>query len=210
MNTYSDTKTQTSFDAVAEAWTQGRTTHSFVDQEVSPELIDRVVDALRWAPTAMNASPMRLVQLRSAESRERLSPLMSTGNRRKTELAPLTLIVAADNNLHHHFEVLAPYMANAVESWEGMEQVRAQMARDNSHLQAGYLITALRAAGLSVGPMTGFDSDGVDKEFFSGSGLKTIMVINVGHGPQDNEELGHGAIHPRGQRLAVEQILTTL
>lgn len=210
MNTISDTATQTSFETVAQVWTEGRTTHSFVDQEVSPELIEQVIDALRWGPTAMNAGPMRVVQLRSAESRARLAPYMSTGNRRKTEIAPLTLLIAADNNFHQHFDVLAPHMPNAVETWENMEQVRVQLARDNAHLQAGYLITALRAAGLSIGPMSGFDAAGIDKEFFSGTGLKTIMAINVGHGAQDIAELGHAAVHPRGARLSVEQIVTTL
>ena len=50
------------------------------------------------------------------------------------------------------------------------------MALRNSSLQGGYFIVAARALGLDCGPMSGFDNDGVDKEFFAGTNIKSNFL----------------------------------
>jgi 3-hydroxypropanoate dehydrogenase len=62
----------------------------------------------------------------------------------------------------------------------GNEELRAQMGRDNAHLQAGYFVLAVRAVGLAAGPMGGFDAPGVDAEFHAGTSLRALMVVNIG------------------------------
>lgn len=58
-------------------------------------------------------------------------------------------------------------------------------SRFNATLQAGYLILAIRAQGLTAGPMAGFDGAGVDNEFFADGRFKSILVVNIGH-PGEN------------------------
>jgi 3-hydroxypropanoate dehydrogenase len=187
-----------------------RTVNTFTDGEVTDEQVRAVWDVVRWGPTAMNSLPLRLLLVRSGEGRERLVDHMNEGNKAKTRRAPLSIVVAADVDFHEQLPRLAPHMAGARENFAGVEDVRARMSRDNAFLQAGYLIVGLRAAGLHVGPMTGYDAPGLDADLLAGSGWRSIMVLNVGSAPEDVEGFGMPASHPRQGRLDFEDVARTI
>ena len=67
----------------------------------------------------------------------------------------------------------------------------------NATLQGGYLIMAARAMGLDVGPMSGFDSAGVDAAFFAGASVKSNFLCSLGHGADES--------FPRLPRLSFEE-----
>lgn len=75
------------------------------------------------------------------------------------------------------------------------------MAVNNAWLQSGGFILAVRAAGLDAGPMGGIDAAAIDREFFAGSSLRTILVVNIGHATEDG-------IFPRNPRLGFDQAVT--
>ena len=52
----------------------------------------------------------------------------------------------------------------------------------NGTLQGAYLIMAARAIGLDAGPMSGFDNERVDAEFFAGTHCKSNFLCNLGYG----------------------------
>lgn len=185
-----------------------RTVNTFTDGDVTDEQVRAVWDVVRWGPTAMNSLPMRLLLVRSPEGRERLVSHMNEGNKAKTGRAPLSVVVAADLDFHEQLPRLAPHMAGARDNFAGVEDVRARMSRDNAFLQAGYLVVGLRAAGLHVGPMTGFDAPGLDADLFAGTGWRSIMVLNVGSAPEDVD--GAPASHPRQGRLDFEDVARTI
>ena len=68
------------------------------------------------------------------------------------------------------------------------------MAFRNGSLQGAYFIIAARALGLDCGPMSGFDNDGVDKEFFAGTKIKSNFLCAIGHGDP-------AGVFPRNPRL---------
>ncbi len=177
-----------------------RTPRAFADRPVSDEHVAGVLDAVRWGPTAFNASPLRLLLVRTPEARERLAGHMSAGNRQRVLAAPLSVVVASDSDFHERLDVLAPHMAGARERFADDADGRERLARDNAWLQAGYLVVGLRGAGLEVGPMSGMDAAGVDAEFFAGSGRRALMVLNVGW-PADE-----APSRPRAPRLAFEDV----
>lgn len=185
----------------------GHTTNTFTDQPVDVELIHQVYNDLRWAPTAMNNQPLRLTVVESAEQRAKLVEQLAPGNQAKTQAAPLSIVVAVDPRWHEHLPVLAPSREGAREKFEEMAEMRSSMAQLNGTLQAGYLILALRAHGLQVGPMTGLNAEGVDEVFHAQNGWKTLMVLNVGHSanPDDAE-----AQRPRAGRLDFDQAAQVL
>ena len=183
------------------------TTNTFTDEPVDVALVQRVYEDLRWAPTAMNIQPLRLTVVDSAEARERLIAHMAPGNQDKTAAAPLALVAAYDPRWHEHMPHLAPHREGAREQFEGKAEVREGMARTNALIQAGYLMLALRAHGLQVGPMGGLDTSGVDAEFHAENGWKTLLVINVGHAPNPEDE---DAQRPRAGRLEFEQAAQVL
>src|SRR5690606_1530423 len=109
---------------------------------------------------------------------------MSGSNRDKTESAPLVAILAADTNFHETLPRTFPIFPGAKDLFAD-DTAREHAARFNAGLQLGYFIVGVRAAGLAAGPMTGFDATGIDADLFEGTGLKTVVVVNIGH-PGEN------------------------
>lgn len=184
--------------SVLPALFEGRhTTHRFTDEPVDPALIREAYEHVRWAPTAMNNQPLRLTVVDSREARESLAPLMTGPNADKTLAAPLSVIAAFDPRWHVHMPRLAPFREGFAESMEDKAEAREQLGRTNALLQIGYLTLVLRALGLEVGPMSGFDAAGVDAEFHADNGWCSLLVLNVGHAAGDHEK----AVAPRQARL---------
>lgn len=122
---------------------------------------------------------LRALVIRSDEGKARLLPHMAEGNRAKTGTAPVTVVLAADPDFHENLPKTFPHKPDAKDLF-GDAGARHEFARLNSLLQVGYFIIGVRAAGLAAGPMTGFDAEGLDKEFFADNGWKSLVVINVG------------------------------
>jgi 3-hydroxypropanoate dehydrogenase len=181
---------------------QARTANTFTDEPVTDEQVQAIYDLVKWAPTAMNGQPLRLVLVRGPQARERLLEHLAPGNRAKTAIAPLTMIVASDDDFHEHLPAVFPHAPNARDAFADAGR-RAATARFNTAIQLGYLILAIRAAGLAAGPMTGFDADGVTGEFFPEGRYRALAVINVGRPGAD-------AWFPRNPRLDYEQVVTTV
>ena len=69
-------------DSVADLlFRTARSVNTFTDEPVADEQVRAAYDLLRWGPTAMNTSPLRLLLVRSPEARERLAAHMAEGNR---------------------------------------------------------------------------------------------------------------------------------
>lgn len=167
-------------DAAAALFLEARTANAWTDEEITDETLQAVYGLTRMGPTAMNIQPLRITWVRSAEARERLVGHMADGNKAKTLKAPMTAILSFTDEWHQLLPTTAPHMAKMVDTFEASEETRHGMGMNNAHLQAGYFILAARAAGLAVGPMTGFDAAGIDAEFHAGTASKVIMVVNLG------------------------------
>ncbi|HWE63283.1 MAG TPA: malonic semialdehyde reductase [Chloroflexota bacterium] len=181
---------------------EARTANTFADEPVTDEQIQAIYDLVKWAPTSANLQPLRVLIIRSAEAKARLLPLMADGNRAKTGTAPAVAIVAADTEFHEHIPRIFPQRPE-MKDYFGDAAVREPFARFNATLQTGYFILAVRAVGLAAGPMAGFDAEGVDREFFAGTPLKSLLVINIG-------KPGPDAWFPRLPRLDYEDVITTI
>jgi 3-hydroxypropanoate dehydrogenase len=181
---------------------EARTANTFSPEPVSDDQVAAIYDLVKYAPTSMNVQPLRVLLVRTPEARERLVSHMSEGNKAKTSTAPLTAILAYDPEFHEHLPTMFPHFAGAQAAFKDQPH-RFETAKFNALLQVGYFILGVRAAGLAAGPMTGFDADGVNKEFFADSGLKSLVVVNIGRP-------GENAWFPRNPRLEFEQVVQTV
>ncbi|MEU6824868.1 malonic semialdehyde reductase [Streptomyces atriruber] len=181
---------------------EARTANTFTAEPVTEAQLQAVYDLVKYAPTAYNQSPLRVVLVRSADGRERLGELMDEGNRAKTLAAPLVAILAADNEFHEELPSLLPHFPQAKDLFFAERPVREASAHLNATLQAAYFILGVRAAGLAAGPMTGFDFPGVQKEFLDDDHTP-LMVVNIGRPGPD-------AWFPRSPRLTYDQVVTTV
>jgi len=73
--------------ALSQLFTEARTRNGWTDRPVAPELLRKLYDLTKFGPTAVNGSPARFVFITSPEAKARLIPLMSEGNRDKTQQA---------------------------------------------------------------------------------------------------------------------------
>ncbi len=173
-------------------------THSvWLDKPVSDNLLRQIYDLMKWAPTSANSSPARIAFVKSALAKQRLLPAMIPGNEEKTRTAPVTAIIAQDHEFYEKLPVLFPH--TDARSWfAGNQSLIDTTAFRNATLQGAYLILAARALGLDAGPMSGFDNEKVDKEFFPGTRIKSNFLINLGYGDASK-------LFPRSPRLPFEE-----
>jgi 3-hydroxypropanoate dehydrogenase len=182
---------------------QARTANAFTDEPVSEEQVRAIYDLVKWAPTALNAQPLRVLLVPQGEPRERLLPHLAPGNRDKAASAPLVAVLAADTEFHEHLPTVFPHFAGARASLADDEQKRLETARFNAALQAGYFLLGVRAAGLAAGPMGGYDADGIDNDLLAGTGWRSVLVVNIGRPTQD-------AWRDRLPRLGYDDVVRTL
>lgn len=167
--------------ALKTLFTEARTHNGWQDIPVSDEQLREIYDLMKWGPTSANCSPARIVFVRTPEGKEKLAPALSSGNLAKTLAAPVTAIVAWDSEFYERLPELFPH--GDARSWfTSSPELAQETAFRNSSLQAAYLIFACRALGLDTGPMSGFDPQKVDTAFFTGTSLKSNLLINIGYG----------------------------
>ncbi|MBZ4040588.1 malonic semialdehyde reductase [Novilysobacter selenitireducens] len=172
-------------------------THNELGGEVSDDTLRQLYDLAKWGPTSANMTPARLVFVKSPEAKAKLEPALDEGNRAKTMAAPVTVIVAHDEDFHEKLPYLFPH--TDAKSWfEGPREGRREAAFRNGSLQGAYVILAARALGLDTGPMSGFNNAKVDEAFFAGTAIKSNFLINLGHG--DTSKL-----FPRSPRLSFDE-----
>lgn len=182
---------------------EAHTAYTFSDEPVSDEQIRAVYELVKYAPTAFNQCPLRITLVRSPEARSRLVKHMSEGNKPKTSTAPLTAVLSVDLEFHERLPELLPHAPGVKDTFFSEAAQREAAGSFNATLQAGYFILGVRAAGLAAGPMSGFDKQGVDKEFFGDGRQKSLLVVNIGLP-------GEEAYKPRLPRLAYEEAVTTV
>ncbi len=181
---------------------EARTANTFTDEPVTDEQIQAIYDLVKYAPTSMNMSPLRIVLVRSDEARARLVSHMGGNNADKTAAAPLVAILAADHEFHEELPKLFPHFPQAKDFFSERPG-REAVSNMNATLQAAYFILGIRAAGLAAGPMTGYDAAAINKDFFSDGDHSVLAVVNIG-------KPGENAWFPRSPRLEYDEVVTTV
>jgi len=184
-----------------EVFEEARTNSVWQERPVPDELLRRVYDVAKMGPTSANCSPMRILFLKSKETKARLLPMLLEGNRAKTMQAPVTAIIGYDVEFYEKLPQLFPH-TDARAWFVGKPELVETTAFRNGTLQGGYFILAARALGLDCGPMSGFDNAAVDAAFFApgafGGKVKSNFLCNLGYGDP-------AAIMPRHPRLAFDE-----
>src|SRR4030095_16495651 len=172
-----------------------RTHNVWLPTPVPESMLRQIWDVMKFGPTSANCSPLRIVCVQSEDAKERLVACMSENNKAKTRAAPVTAILAMDLEFYENLPRLFPHNQTARSWFAGKPTLIWETALRNSSLQGAYFIIAARALGLDCGPMSGFDADKVNAEFFAGTSVKVNFVCGLGHG--DGSKL-----FPRSPRLA--------
>jgi len=158
-----------------------RTQNKWLGTPVSNDQLLALHDLMRWGPTSANCFPARIVFVTTPAAKDRLVPLVLEGNRQKVMAAPATAIIGYDTRFYDWLPRLFPHVD--ARSWFVDKPAFAEAtAFRNSSLQGAYFIIAARALGLDCGPMSGFDNEAVDREFFPGGQVKSNFLCAIGYG----------------------------
>jgi 3-hydroxypropanoate dehydrogenase len=189
-------KTPLSVEALDLVFRQARTYHAWLPDPVEPKLLQDLYDLVKLGPTSANCSPARFVFLTTPAAKQRLIPALMPGNVPQVQQAPVTVIVAWDNEFREKLPRLFPFADARV--WFSEAKVIHDTAFRNSSLQGAYLILAARSLGLDAGPMSGFDPVKLDAEFFPDGKWNSNFICNLGYGDPSS-------LHPRAPRLEFDE-----
>lgn len=189
--------------ALNQLFTEARTYNHYQDKPVEQVVLRQLWDLMKMGPTSANQLPARMVWCVSDKARDRLAQYSMDSNADKIRKAPAAVILAMDLDFHEYLPEFYP--ATDAKSWfDGDPEGRKIHAMRNSSLQGGYFIMAARALGLDVGPMSGFNNDAVDADFFADQPtVKSNFIATLGYG---NDE----TLYPRGPRPEFDRFNTVL
>ena len=126
-------------------------------------------------PTSTNSCPARFVFIKSDEMKEKIKPALLPNNVDKCMTAPVITIIGYDLDFSDHMGKLFPHM-DVAPMYKGNSDMNFATAFRNGSLQGAYLMIVARALGLDCGPMSGFNNELVDEEFFSGTNIKSNFI----------------------------------
>jgi 3-hydroxypropanoate dehydrogenase len=180
-----------------------RTQNGYLDKPVPDELLKQIYDVARMGPTTMNSQPMRIVFLRTQAAKERLIPVLSSGNVAKVRQAPVTALIAMDMQFYEHMPTIwhTPdgRAAFAGKPAHFIETVTLR----NGSLQGAYFMIVARGMGLDCGPMSGFDLAKANAEFFPDGRFRSNFLCTLGYGDPSK-------IFDRNRRLEFDEACTLL
>ena len=184
-------------EALDQLFREARTYRKWLPGRVPEAVLRDLYQLAALGPTSGNCLPGRFVFITSEAAKERLIPALDPGNVEKTRTAPVTVIVAYDSDF---VETMRRFTKNpnAMPWLAGNPAVAEETAFRNGTLLGGYLILAARALGLDCGPMSGFNAEMVNREFFPDGKWKANFLCNMGYGDATG-------MPPRGARLGFEE-----
>ncbi|MBO9704250.1 MULTISPECIES: malonic semialdehyde reductase [Arthrobacter] len=181
---------------------EARTANAF-QGEVTEQQLQAIWELTKFGPSAFNAQPLRVTFVQSPEKRAELVDAMMAGNQPKTAAAPAVAVLSYDTEWHAKWDEFSPGWDAPKAMFSDNAELSGTFANNNAHLQAGYFILAVRALGLSAGPMTGADFSAIDAAFFPEGDQKSFLVVNIG-------QAGEGAWGAPKPKFGFDEAVTVL
>jgi 3-hydroxypropanoate dehydrogenase len=178
---------------------EARSQNRWLARGVDDALLREVYELMKWGPTSMNTSPLRLLFLRTPQARERLVPALAPGNVDKARTAPVVAVVAYDQAFYEKLPNLFPHRPDAADMFRCNERLSESTAFRNGSLQGAYLMIAARMVGLDCGPMSGFNEELVNQIFFPDGTWKVNFLCGIGYGDA-------AGLFPRHPKLSFEDV----
>lgn len=168
--------------ALDQLFRTARTYNAYLDRPVSETQLHAIWDLVKFGPTSANSLPARIIWCVTDAAKQKLAAFALPANAEKILAAPVTAIIASDNQFYENLPELFPH--TDARSWfVGNEALAQTTAFRNSSLQGAYFILAARALGLDTGPMSGFNNAAVDEAFFADQPhVKSNFISTLGYG----------------------------
>lgn len=149
---------------VFEAIKSRRSVRTFTREDVSAEVVERLIDAARWAPSAGNIQPWEFIVVRKPEIKRQLS--IAALHQTFIEEAPVVIVVCA----------------NQLRSGRGYgaRGVHLYCLQDTAAATQNLLLAAT-ALGLATCWVGAFREEETKKALNLPEGVRPVAIIPVGH-----------------------------
>ncbi|PWV46572.1 nitroreductase family protein [Chitinophaga sp. S165] len=173
-------------------------------QKVNSDKIERILDAIRYAPTSNGLQPFEIIVISNNELREKLQPVINN-QQVVTGSSHLIIFAAWDNvtpeRVNRVFDQVVAERGNS----QGLVDYRQfllmkhteQTTDDNfnhaarqAYIGLGFGLIAAANEMVDATPMEGFDPLAVDKELgLPAKGLRSVAMMAVGYRDAENDWL---------------------
>ncbi|MCK7677796.1 nitroreductase family protein [Corynebacterium sp. CCM 9186] len=181
---------------VADAIATRRAVRNYLPDDVSEEVLDRVVHQALEAPSAFNAQARDLVVVRDPEIRQ---ALVDASGQRQFIDAPVVLVAVGRAEVlpEDAVEILPEQVRTTAEKFNSLktpQELREAALRD-AMLVAGFALVAAAGEGLATSPTTGWNEEKVKEAIGIGGRDDRViaLVIAMGHGAETPEHPGRHA-----------------
>ena len=96
-------------DFLDKLFLKARSHNNWKNKDVGEKILEKLYNLVKNCPTSANSEPMRVIFLKSKESKERIKAHLSEGNVEKTMTAPIVAIIAYDSKFYEHLPKLFPH-----------------------------------------------------------------------------------------------------
>ena len=174
-------------------------------KSVSPEKVNRIVEAARLAPTSSGLQPFQILVVTNKEIREQIKP-NAWGQAQVTDCSHLLVFAAWDNYTAERINQMYDLMIAERESTnEGLEnyrqnllatypvrdaEVNFQHAAKQVYLALGAALIAAAFEEVDSTPMEGFNPQAVDEILgLRARGLRSVVILPLGYRETDKDWL---------------------
>lgn len=167
--------------------------HAFTDEPVPETVLERLLEAARWAPSSFNEQPWRFVvadRQRDPATHAAIVDVLAEGNQAWASEAPVLVLTVAKTTFDFNGEA-NPH------------------ARHDVGLAMAQLTFQATTEGIGVHQMGGFDAEAAREAFAIPEGFEPVTAVALGYpaGPEGlPEELAERAQAPR-ERLPLDEIV---
>jgi nitroreductase len=148
---------------LSEAIKKRRSIRAFKKQDIPEEIVEKLIDAARWAPSAGNIQPWEFVIVRKQDVKEEL---VKAADQAFIEEAPVVIVVCANEKLSS--------------MGYGIRGRTLYCIQDTAAAIQNILLTA-HSLGLGSCWIGAFNEDEAKKAVNAPEGIRPVAIIPVGH-----------------------------
>jgi nitroreductase len=164
---------------------------------VPQDKLDRILEAIRLAPTSSGLQPYEVLIVSNPETRKRIQAI-AWNQSQVTEASHLLVFAAWDDytaeRINGMFDLVNSERGIRNEGWEAYRQkllaeypqrtpeVNFQHAARQAYIGLGFALAAAAEAGVDSTPMEGFDPDKLDEILgLRQRGLRSVLILPLGY-----------------------------
>jgi nitroreductase len=172
---------------------------------VPHEKIDRILEAIRLAPTSSGLQPYRVLVVTNKEVREKIKPI-AHGQGQVSDCSHLLVFAAWDDytpdRINMMFDLTNQVRGFTSEDWENYRklllsryptrgaEVNFQHAAKQAYIGVGAALIAAALEQVDSTPMEGFDATALDELLnLHSRGLRSVLILPLGYREADKDWL---------------------